>query len=186
MGLFRFVNALIFHNAVKKSIKEQQEKDAAYLKLSTAELSCLSDDELFCAAVVRAQHAVDAYEDMAEGIHALSREQQVLYGLNYLDCEVNNGGLCQFFVNSSRVLAPMISGYMETVGAVEHKKLYDGFLKKHRIDVSDLSSFDSRSAEEFEAQYDRYPFDEYDDAFYETEPLETYLIPFIKANLDKF
>ncbi len=36
--------------------------------------------------------------------------------------EVNNGGLCQFFVNSSREFAPDLSAALDAIGALEHKK----------------------------------------------------------------
>ena len=62
----------------------------------------------------------------------------------------------------------------------------DVYAYGYEIDLEDLSSFDSDTSEEFVMQYERYPFDEYDDAFYQLAPLETYLIPYIKANIDKF
>jgi len=100
--------------------------------------------------------------------------------------EVNNGGLCQFFVNSSRMVAPLVSEYMGIIGAADHKKLYDDFTSKYGIDLNDLSSFDIEEAAEFEEQNQRYPFDEYDDAFYDMEPLETYLKKFIRENVKDF
>lgn len=100
--------------------------------------------------------------------------------------EVNNGGLCQFFVNSSRMLAPLVSEYMGIIGATEHKALFDSFVEKYQIDLSDLSSFRCETVEAFQAQYKRYPFDEYDHVFYELEPLQTYLIAFVKEHIEKF
>ena len=76
--------------------------------------------------------------------------------------------------------------YMGIIGAVEHKKLYDDFISKYGIDLNDLSSFDIEEAAEFEEQNQRYPFDEYDDAFYDMEPLETYLKKFIRENIKDF
>ena len=40
--------------------------------------------------------------------------------------------------------------------------------------------------EKIEEQNQRYPFDEYDDAFYDMEPLETYLKKFIRENVKDF
>jgi len=37
--------------------------------------------------------------------------------------EVNNGGLCQFFVNSSSECVPFISKALEAVGALDIKNI---------------------------------------------------------------
>ena len=157
-----------------------------HLKLTTDELSRLSDDELFNAVWARTENTVLSKEDFWEGFNALNEEQRIFYAVNYLEMEVNNGGLCQFFVNSSRMVAPLVSEYMGIIGATEHKKLYDTFIQKYQINVCDLSSFDCETVEVFQAQYERYPFDEYDNAFYELEPLQNHLTSFVKKNIEKF
>ena len=161
-------------------------KESQYLQMSLDELNSLSDDNFFYAIMVRTEHKVDECEDWAEGVNSLNPYQKVFYSVNWLDTEVNNGGLCQFFVNSSRMVAPLVSEYMAIIGADEHKKLYDEFVEENEIDLHDLASFDSDTWEEFGEQYDRYPFDDYDDAFYEMEPLETYLTKYARENLTNF
>jgi len=157
-----------------------------YLKMDTDALSQLSDDELFNAVWTRTENVVLSKEDLLEGFHSLNEEQRIFYAVNYLEAEVNNGGLCQFFVNSSRLVAPVVSEYMGMVGATEHKKLYDTFIEKYQININDLSSFDSDTVEAFQSQYERYPFDEYDDKFYELEPLQSYLVSYVRKNIEKF
>ena len=49
------------------------------------------------------------------------------------------------------------------------------FVEKNKIDLMDLSFFDIERVEEFADKTQAYPFDEYDDAFYNMEPIETYL-----------
>lgn len=49
--------------------------------------------------------------------------------------------------------------------------------------MKDLSSFIIKNVKEFEEQTMRYPFDEYDDAFYQMESIESYLIPFARENI---
>ncbi len=161
-------------------------KDAAYLQMSVDELRTLSDEELFYAVMVRTERKVDGFEDWEEGVNSLNFYQKVFYSVNWLEIEVNNGGLCQFFVNSSRMVAPFVSEYMAVIGADEHKRLYDDFVQQNGIDLCELSSFDVDDLEEFAEQYDRYPFDDYDDAFYEAEPLETYLTKYARENLNYF
>ena len=86
-----------------------------YIDMSTEELSALSDDELYEAVIARLDHKINEYDDMQEGINSLSYKQKVVYSVSYLEMEVNNGGLCQFFVNSSRYVAPYVSEYMYVI-----------------------------------------------------------------------
>ena len=183
MGLFSFIKQAI---AFRKSFKEQAQRDAAYLQMSTEELATLPDDEMFSAVWIRTENIVSSKEDLLEGFNSLNDEQRVFYAVNYLEMEVNNGGLCQFFVNSSRTVAPIVSEYMGIIGAIEHKKLYNAFIEKHQINTNDLSSFDSDTIEVFQSQYERYPFDEYDDAFCELEPLQNHLVSYVKKHIEKF
>ena len=183
MGLFSFIKQAI---AFRKSFKEQAQRDAAYLQMSTEELATLPDDEMFSAVWIRTENIVSSKEDLLEGFNSLNDQQRVFYAVNYLEMEVNNGGLCQFFVNSSRMVAPIVSEYMGIIGAIEHKKLYNAFIEKLQINTNDLSLFDSDTIEVFQSQYERYPFDEYDDAFYELEPLQNHLISYVKKHIEKF
>lgn len=176
----------IISDRLALAINKALNPDAAYLKASTEELSQLSDEELIYAVWARTENIVLSKEDMSEGFHSLNKEQRIFYAVNYLEMEVNNGGLCQFFVNSSRIVAPVVGEYMGIIGAVEHQKLYEEFIKTHQINTSDLSSFDCETVEVFQAQYTRYPFDEYDDAFCELEPLETRLVAYVKKHIEKF
>ena len=175
-----------FRKELKKCLIEQKEKEARYSAMSTEELSVLLDDDLFDAVVYRTEGKVTAFDDLADGVNSLNGPQKVFYALNWLEMEVNNGGLCQFFVNSSRMVAPCISEYMVIVGANEHKKLYDDFISENGIDMTDLSFFDIEKTEEFAEKNEKYPFDDYDDAFYGLEPLETYLKKFIRENIENF
>ena len=187
MGLFSSIKAILqFKKELKRSIKETQENEKRYLTMTTDELSALSDDELFAAIAARTESKVDSFGEWEDGVNSLNSSQKIFYSVNWLEIEVNNGGLCQFFVNSSRMVAPFVSKYMAIIGAEEHQKLYDNFVKKNAIDLTELSFFDVNEAEEFEEKVERYPFDEYDDAFYDMEPLETYLKKFGRAHLVDF
>ena len=64
---------------------------------------------------------------------------------------------------------------MGIVGAHAHKKMFDDFVKKNNINLNELSFFDIEKIEEFEEKAESYPFDDYDEAYYEMEPLQTYL-----------
>ena len=144
-------------------------------------LLALDDDALYDAAACMSRDGVMEIDDPG-----LPEQLVNIYALTQFEAEVNNGGLCQFFVNSSRVVAPYVSDYMALIGASEHKALFDGFISQHRIDLNDLSSFIIHRHRDYEAQTKRYPFDEYDDAFYALPSLEEPLTAYIKANLSHF
>ena len=59
-----------------------------------------------------------SYATTFNGIKNVLRDDSVAESIK-LETEVNNGGLCQFFVNSSRIVAPFVSEYMAIVGAFE-------------------------------------------------------------------
>lgn len=187
MGFFKTLKTFFRLMKDAPKIMEQiQQQRAAYVALTPDQFAALPDDELFSAAQARIDAIMDAQEDILQGLPLLSAPQKVFYALNYLEMEVNNGGLCQFFVNSSRILAPYISEYLGIVGADEHKQLFDSFIRRHHIDLTDLSSFQIRHVRDFETQAKRYPFDEYDDAFYSLPSLEEPLTAYVRANISAF
>ena len=171
---------------LNRFLKNLQKKDALYRKMSSGDLPGLSDADLYYAVTVRRESKVTACNDLQKGIAALNDKERIFYAVNYLEVEVNNGGLCQFFVNESRAVAPLVSEYLGMIGAFAQQKLYDDFIGKYHIDVTDLSSFDIESFEDFTAQYERYPFDEFDDAFYKMKPLQDYLTKFVRDNIEDF
>ena len=171
---------------LNRFLKNLQKKDALYRKMSSGDLPGLSDADLYYAVTVRTESKVTACNDLQKGIAALNDKERIFYAVNYLEVEVNNGGLCQFFVNESRAVAPLVSEYLGMIGAFAQQKLYDDFIGKYHIDVTDLSSFDIESFEDFTAQYERYPFDEFDDAFYKMKPLQDYLTKFVGDNIEDF
>ena len=154
--------------------------------MSIEDLASLSDHELFDAVLSRTGHKVDSFDEWEVGVNSLNNSQKIFYSINWLEVEVNNGGLCQFFVNSSRMVAPYISEYLSIIGANDHKELFDRFIADNNIDLSNLSSFDIDDFDEYDKQAKRYPFDDYDDAFYEMKPLEEYLKKFAREHLEDF
>ena len=124
MGLFSAIKNMIkFRKELKKSIEEAKENEKRYLEMTVEELSALSDDELFEAVTARTESKVDSFDEWECGVNSLNPSQKIFYSVNWLEMEVNNGGLCQFFVNSSRMVAPLVSEYM---GIILTDKKYFG------------------------------------------------------------
>ena len=81
--------------------------------------------------------------------------------------EIMNGGLCQFFVNNGEEYASLVSDALIAVGLDKVAAMYNAFLSDSGISMSDMESFEIDGIDEFEEQTERYPFDDFDDAFYE-------------------
>lgn len=152
-----------------------------YLNMSAAELAELSDSKLCEVLWFRIDYKVET-----EGFEVLNDNEKVLYTVEYFDMEYLNGGLCQFFVNSSRVVAPYVSEALRTIGADKHAEMYDRFISNNGIDLTDLSEFDTDSIDKYSVLSQKYPFDDFDDAFIKLGLLRPYLEEYIRENLNEF
>lgn len=139
------------------------------------------DDEEFYDAIESI--CEDAVYDIKEA--NLTNEQKIVYSLNKFESEVNNGGLCQFFVNSSRECAPYISEALAAVGAFELKILFDNFINTNNIDVNDLSSFKISSIDEYKVQTERFDFDSFDDKFYKDNNIHQQIIDYSRKHIEQ-
>ena len=158
-----------------KNIKKAKK----FRAMSKEELLSLSDDNFFEMIFCVCEDAVYDIEDTH-----IPEKQKLVYSLINFELEVNNGGLCQFFVNSSSKCAPYVSKALEAIGALAVKELYDIFISENKIDVNDLSSFKISSIDEYEAQTQRYDFDSFDNKFYEDENLHQLIIDYSRKNID--
>ena len=118
-----------------------------------------------------------------DDLSLLNDNEKVFFVIYLYNLEIQNGGLCQFFVNSSRAYATLISQYLEIIGALEHKMLYDDFVKENNINLLDLSFFDMDDLREYEEKANSYPFDRFDDAFCELTDIEELLEEFMNDKL---
>lgn len=142
-------------------------------------LLALTDDELYERIFFQNLIGMDGPEDSDA-----SEEQKLIYVLMEFEMEVANGGLCQFFVNSSSQCAPYVSDALEKIGAVNIQKRYDDFLAENGIDVHDLSSF--KTDVEFIEQAERYDFDSFDDRFYSDDDIQGLIVSYIREHIDAF
>ena len=146
----------------------------------------LPDDQLFEAVYFYNLDLVESYPDEVNALLQISPERRVVYILSLFDMELQNGGLCQFFVNSSRSLAPYVDECLKAVGAEEHRKLFAEFVSNNQIDLCNLDSFRISDIEDYAAQTERYDFDAFDNSFFELSPLQDFIVAYIKANISEF
>lgn len=123
----------------------------------------------------------EAYFGLGDDFEAFNDAQRVVYTVAEFDMEVQCGGLCQFFYNDCEE-APYVSQSLAEIGAAEYQRLYDDFIADNDIDISGLDEI------EYEDMYDMYPFNDFDDDYYELygrQPLETMLAAYIRAHIDE-
>ena len=146
----------------------------------------LSDDQLFEAVYFYNLDLIESYPNESTALLQISPERRVVYILSIFDMELQNGGLCQFFVNSSRSLAPYVDECLKAVGAEEHRELFAEFVSNNQIDLGNLDSFRISDIEDYAAQTERYDFDAFDNSFFELSPLQDFIVAYIKANISEF
>jgi hypothetical protein len=151
-----------------------------------ADLLKLSDNALYEKVYMQTLDLVEQYPNDEIAFSKITPEHRTVYILSIFDMEIQNGGLCQFFVNSSRLLAPHVDQCLMTVNAEEQRKLFSSFVTTNNIDLNNLESFEIEDATEFVAQTERYDFESFDNAYIELTPLQDYLISYIKANISVF
>ena len=150
------------------------------------ELLKLSDSELYEKVYFQTLDLVEQYPNDEIALSKISPERRTVFILSIFDMEIQNGGLCQFFVNSSRLLAPHVDQCLMTVNAEEQRKLFSSFVTTNNIDLNNLESFEIEDVTEFATQTERYDFESFDNAYIELTPIQDYLISYIKANISVF
>ena len=170
---------------VKNALADGKQKS----KMSAGELLALDDEalchtlELRLAWEIRWERSRENYVGSYEGA------KRAFFVVQQYDAEVNNGGLCQYFVNPSRLAAPYLAASLEAIGAPAHAALFSGFIAQNGIDPADLSAFAIRDLAEFSALNQRYPFDAYDKAFYalySSAPLNSLLAAYARQHIGEF
>ena len=149
-------------------------------------LEKLSDDELYEAVYFQNLDIVDSYESEEAALEEMSSVRRTVYILSMYEYEISNGGLCQFFVNSSRELAPYVSKCLDEVGATEHKNLFDSFISDNNINVYELESFIIEDLDEFSKQNERYDFDSFDEEYDKLPFLRDSIVDYIRKNINEF
>ncbi len=150
------------------------------------ELLKLNDSQLYEKVYLQTLDLVESFADEETALSQISPVCRTFYILSIYDMEVQNGGLCQFFVNSSRLLAPYVNDCLKTVNAEEHRKLFSAFVSDNNIDLQHLESFEIEDVEEYADQTERYDFDTFDNAYIALTPLQDYLVSYIKSNISEF
>ena len=150
------------------------------------DLAKLSNDELYEAVYFQNLDIVTSFESEKLALAQMSSFRRTVFILSMYEYEIGNGGLCQFFVNSSRELAPYVSECLEEVGATEHKELFDNFISDNSIDINSLDYFEIDNLDEYAEKAELYDFDAFDDAYMELPYLTDTIVEYIRENINEF
>ncbi|MBE5928399.1 MAG: DUF4375 domain-containing protein [Lachnospiraceae bacterium] len=170
----------------KSFLSERMEDYDRKKQMHGEELLTLSDADLFETVYLQNLDIAEKTEDEDKELEQFTGARRIVYILGLYDSEIQNGGLCQFFVNSSRVVAPYVSEALRCVGANEHLELFENFITTNSIDVSDLESFMAYSIRDYKKHTKRYDFDSFDDEYYELPVLQEKVVAYIKENINEF
>lgn len=183
----------VFYMGEPQNYPFERRKKRHWGKLTYMEQKCLredlvnlTDDQLFEKIYFENLDFVELFDNEETALFQMSSEQRVVYILSVFDMEIMNGGLCQFFVNSSRLLAPFVDECLETVKADEYRNLFSAFVENNNLDLYDLESFEIMEAEDFSAQAHRCDFDAFNNTYCEFTPLQEYITAYIKNNISEF
>ena len=168
------------------AIRGDNEERSRYLKMTTQELEALSDEELLHALYIRTGEAADISWNLGNGAAALPEAQKVFYVVYCFQAEQENGGLCRFFVNSSRNLAPLVSQCLSGLGAQEHQELFDKFVKDNELSLDSLNYFIINKESQFEEKRAYHPFDDYDVPYGQLPSLRDMLISYAREHIGDF
>ena len=143
------------------------------------ELSALNDEDLVMTVYARQEAAID---DDPERLDELSPAGQAVYVVYCFDLEAQNGGLSQFFTNSSGVLYPRVAASLRAVGAD-----WAADLLEETCGGLDLGSDPGETVMEMDDE-ELEPLDAFDHAYYdgcEVRSVWDDLAAFVRRNLDQ-
>jgi hypothetical protein len=171
-----------------RAIRKERKSISAYCQMTIEDLAGLSDEELLEVLTARILNE-EGDRHIDECLKEFQGAKRIFYVVNYFDMEIQNGGLCQFFLNSSQLVAPYVLECLTKISAVSYKKLFEKFIIDNNISLDDLDSFTIDDVDQFEIQMSRYPFDKFDDSYYElyeNEPLENLLVKYAREHIEDF
>ena len=131
----------------------------------------LSSGDIYTDAIERINKKLSKNTSSEYLLSSLSLPERILYVLDEFNSEVQNGGISQYFINSSRTNAHLVSDYLEKIKALDQKLLFDEFVYTSEIDFDNLDNLN---------ELDEELCNQFDEHYYDLDSLTDLLIEFIK------
>lgn len=163
-----------------------------YDKITREIVSKLSDKDLEWAAWEYFWFEVEnSYNHNANAaLAAMPPGFQVIYHLSVLNGEIANGGFNQYFFNGLNEQAEQQSESLNSVGAVDHLKIFQNAFAIYEKEQSDQELqrlYKERTLESFSKTYKRTSLDECDSEWYAMEAeLQNLIGRFIRQHIELF
>lgn len=186
MGLFSSIKNMFSLMSEIKNMKEMTpEERERILSMSTEELSNLSDEDLLEAIDLRVDSKLLDSENVLDVFASLNEIQKAFAYVQSYDGDMVIS-IAYFFKGMNKVLAPYMSRALETLGAYDHKRLFDNFVRENGINLYDLSEFAVDGERQEKKLRKRYPIEQYDEEFSQLKNLDEYLVEYIRMNIKEF
>jgi len=169
-------------------LQENYEKVSS---MNSEELALQEDDNVISAMLQCVETKARAIGKGKDSYLELSEQEQTAYIIyDFIDFVYDDHiepGLRSFLGSLIRDYSvPRISNALATIGAHEHKQVFDAFVADNRIDVTDLSQFAYNYDEDFQKQKSLYNFSNADAQLHELGTLEGLLARYVRENMDCF
>ncbi|PXV63818.1 uncharacterized protein DUF4375 [Dysgonomonas alginatilytica] len=181
------------NNITDKQIEESVrafENRTIYKKLTKEIIDSANDNELEMIVYDNICSRFNSdYSNDYEVVKGLSKGQQAIYSIWWVEAEVNNGGFNQFYFNSSGKFAEMAIDGFKVIGANKFADLMIEANKIYNENKEILEGFDDGTVESFSKSYEDNPLDNMDQKFYEIyneENLSELRITYIRKNYTEF
>lgn len=183
-----FVHYAKLHSKIYTGLDEYMKKLEQYKHLKKGDIASISDDELSNAVIAWMWGKFnDDWTDEYIVISSLPKPCQNVYACCTVYDEVNNGGLNQFFFNSSGQFANMAKEGFLSIGSEKLSKTMLEAIEIYKRNEKLLEKYDDGTVKGFSESYDEKLFDELDDEFYNEEStFNSLLIEYIRKNENAF
>lgn len=128
-------------------------------------------------------------ENELSKVQNLTKGQQAIFSVWWVEAEVNNGGFNQFYFNSSGQYAKMAVDGFQLFGASKFADLMKRANDVYEENRERLEEFDDGSIESFSESYEDNPLNALDQEFYDlykSEPLNELRIAYIRKHPNEF
>ena len=161
-----------------------------YKELSIEILDSIHDNDLEQTVIDNIYEQVgDDYKKEFSNVQKLTKGQQAMFSVWWVEAEVNNGGFNQFYFNSSGQYAEMAVAGFDLFGAKKHADLMRRTNKIYLENRERLEEFDDGTMESFSESYKDNPLNALDDEFYKlssSESLNQLRIAYIRKHPTEF
>ena len=161
-----------------------------YKELTTEIIDSIDDNNIEQVVIDNIYEQVGSdYRKEFENAQKLTKGQQAMFSIWWVEAEVNNGGFNQFYFNSSGQYAQMAVEGFVLFGATKFADLMRRANQIYNETKERLEEFDDGTMESFSESYKDNPLNALDEEFYElynSESLNQLRISYIRKHPTEF